>query len=61
MTAWQSGSLRQRQGKRRSLIADVSGTMALEFVYVLPVLIFLWLAGTEVTRVHLLLRFDLGS
>ena len=51
MTAWQSGSLRQRQGKRRSLIADVSGTMALEFVYVLPVLIFLWLAGTEVTRV----------
>ena len=50
MTVWQSSSLRRRQGIRRSLVADISGTIALEFVYVLPVLVFFWLAGTEVTR-----------
>ncbi len=50
MTVWQSGLLRRRQGKRHPFIADLSGTIALEFVYVLPVLVFLWLAGTEVAR-----------
>ena len=49
MTARQSGSMRRR-GTRRSFIPDISGTIALEFVYVLPVLVFVWLAGTEVTR-----------
>ena len=49
MMVRQSGSMR-RCGARRSFIPDMSGTIALEFVYVLPALIFVWLAGTEVTH-----------
>jgi Flp pilus assembly protein TadG len=48
MTARQTGLLCWHD-KPRSFIADSSGTIALEFVYVLPVLVFLWLTGTEVT------------
>lgn len=50
MTVWQARLLRRRQGIGCSLIVDTGGTIALEFVYVLPVLVLLWLAGTEVTR-----------
>ncbi len=50
MAARQSGPTRRRDGRRRSIIADASGTMALELVYILPVLVLLWLAGTEVSR-----------
>lgn len=44
---WQPSLLRQRQGIQRSLVADNGGMMALEFVYVLPFLVFVWLAVTE--------------
>jgi Flp pilus assembly protein TadG len=50
MTTRRSTSLRRRLRIWRSLGADADGTAAFEFVYVLPVLVFLWLAGTEVTR-----------
>ena len=49
MVVWQTESIWWR-GKWRSFIADMSGAIALEFVYVLPVLVVVWLAGTEITR-----------